>query len=336
MLSYAYHTLQQQDAILIESEPFDHIYDLYAAILGKGISNQIRKGLIKEYKEQTEELSRLRGRIDIANTIYGCTFQNRRCLCIYDECSENSYMNQILKSVVCKLIEKEEVKKENKIVLKKILYRFSNIDNIKLASIDWSSLQYHKNNASYQMLMNICYLCIQQMLLTTKEGEKKMPSFLDEQQMHRLYEKFILEYYKKWFPEYKPSSKKITWAVEGEKEFLPMMQSDITLTDGQQYLIIDAKYYTRIFQERYQNQTIHSNNMYQIFTYVKNQDKYQTGNVSGLLLYAKVEDEIEIEMDYNIGGNRIGVMTLDLGVEFYKIRKQLDSIVQLYFYPKEK
>lgn len=331
MLSYAYHTLQQQDAVLIESEPFEHIYDLYAAILGKGISNQIRKGFIKEYKEQTEELSVLRGKIDITNTIHQCTIQKRSCMCVYDEYSENSYMNQILKSVIYQLIKKEEVKKENKTILKKVLYHFSNIDTIELTAINWSSLRYHKNNATYQMLMHICYLCIQQMLLTTKEGDKKVPFFLDEQQMHRLYEKFILEYYKKWFPEYQPSSKKIAWAVEGKKDFLPTMQSDITLTDGEQYLIIDAKYYTKLFQERYQNQTIHSNNMYQIFTYVKNQDKYQIGNVSGLLLYARIEDEMEIEMDYNIGGNRIGAMTLDLGVDFNEIRKQLDSIIQKYF-----
>jgi len=52
------------------------------------------------------------------------------------------------------------------------------------------------------------------------------------------------------------------------------MQLDIMLTDGENTLIIDAKYYAKTLQERFDKRTIHSNNLYQIFTYVKNQDTY--------------------------------------------------------------
>jgi 5-methylcytosine-specific restriction enzyme subunit McrC len=41
------------------------------------------------------------------------------------------------------------------------------------------------------------------LLLTTEDGAAKMAQFLDDQQMHRLYEKFVREYYKK---EYLPFS----------------------------------------------------------------------------------------------------------------------------------
>jgi 5-methylcytosine-specific restriction enzyme subunit McrC len=183
-------------------------------------------------------------------------------------------MNRILKSVAYSLITKDGVKKSNKDVLKKAMLSFSEVERIELPAINWSSLRYHRNNATYQMLMNICYLTVLKLLMTTEAGTMKVASFLDEQQMHRLYEKFILEYYKKHFPEYKPASKQIPWDVEGKLEFLPVMQSDIMLTDGEKCLIVDAKYYSRVMQNQYDKQTLHSNNLYQIFTYVKNQDKY--------------------------------------------------------------
>ena len=50
------------------------------------------------------------------------------------------------------------------------------------------------------------------------------------------------------------------------------MQSDIHLQMGHTVLIIDAKYYSHTTQMQYDKHTVHSNNMYQIFTYVKNRD----------------------------------------------------------------
>ena len=91
---------------------------------------------------------------------------------------------------------------------------------------------------------------------------------------------------------------------------LPTMQSDIRLQKDNTVLIIDAKYYSRTTQFRYNKHTIHSNNLYQSFTYVKNRD-YQFENlehtVSGMLLYAKTEDEIQPDNVYQMHGNQITV-----------------------------
>ena len=62
--------------------------------------------------------------------------------------------------------------------------------------------------------------------------------------------------------------------------------------------------------------------------YLKNYDNENTGNVSGLLLYAKTDEELEPKDDYLMGKNHIGVDYLDLSVEFEDIRGKLDSIVE--------
>ena len=45
------------------------------------------------------------------------------------------------------------------------------------------------------MLLGVCQLVLEGMLLTTGNGEYRLASFVDEQRMSRLYEKFILEYF---------------------------------------------------------------------------------------------------------------------------------------------
>lgn len=80
------------------------------------------------------------------------------------------------------------------------------------------------------MLISICQLIIEGMLITTDAGEYRLASFADEQRMCRLYEKFILEYYSKHFPELSVSASQIPWSVDdGSRTMLPVMQSDIHL-----------------------------------------------------------------------------------------------------------
>ena len=54
---------------------------------------------------------------------------------------------------------------------------------------------------------------------------------------------------------------------------------------------------------------MHSGNLYQIFTYVKNQDKDDTRDVAGILLYAKTDEDIAPDFMFNMGGNQIGAKT---------------------------
>jgi len=65
-----------------------------------------------------------------------------------------------------------------------------------------------------------------------------------------------------------------------------------------------------------------------IFTYVKNMDAANSGKVSGLLLYAKTDEEIVPDSDYIMSGNRISVKTLDLNTDFFNISRQLNAIAE--------
>lgn len=185
------------------------------------------------------------------------------------------------------------------------------------------------------MLISICQLVLEGMLLTTEEGEYRLASFVDEQRMCRLYEKFILEYYAKECPQVTASASRIDWALDdGIGTLLPAMQSDVMLTHGNRVLIIDAKYYAHTTQTQYDVHTLHSANLYQIFTYVKNKDAEfgdRPHTVSGMLLYARTDEAIQLDKTYQMSGNKISVRTLDLNQNFSEISAQLNAIVSEHF-----
>ena len=333
MLAYSFQVLNENGYKDIATEQFDNVGELCAAILAKGISVQLKRGLGKEYVSQTEPLSSLRGKIDIAESIKTQSMLRKQLVCTYDDFTVNSYMNRILKSTM-ELLIRSDISKVRKKDLRKLLVFFGDVDSIDVYDINWR-LQYNRNNQSYRMLISICYLVVKGLLQTNTAGITKLMDFLDEQRMCRLYEKFILEYYRREHPEVKASASQIPWQLDDDfGAMLPVMQSDIMLSKGRATLIIDAKYYGHTTQSQYGVNTLHSGNLYQIFTYVKNKDaEYgdQPHTVSGMLLYAQTDEVVQPNHVYHMSGNKITVRTLDLNLPFSDIAKQLDGIVATHF-----
>ena len=336
MLSYAYTPLTQGGYESVEKEEFDNIHNLFAAILAKGIGRQLKQGLYREYVDKTESLAALRGKIDINGTVRNKLSRQKLISCEFDELSENNLLNQIIKTTVMLLLRQKNVSPSHKSDLKKEMLFFSNVDDIDPTTIHWSSIRFQRNNNNYRMLIGICQLVLEGMLLTTEKGDYKLATFIKPELMSKLYEKFILEYYNQEHKELDASASQIPWGLDDNVDtMLPVMQTDITLTQGEKTLIIDAKYYSSTLQQHFDRMTVYSNNLYQIFTYVKNKEvelkDKQPHEISGMLLYAKTDEETYPNNDYKMSGNRIGVHTLDLSVDFDKIRGQLDLIAERHF-----
>lgn len=333
MLSYAFQVLNEQGYKNIATEQFHNTAELMAAILAKGIAIQIKRGLGKEYIPQTESLSALRGKIDITESIKTQTMLKKQMICSYDEFSVNGTMNKILKSTV-ELLLRSDISKARKKELRKLMVYFGDIEPIDLYTVDWN-IQYNRNNQTYSLLISICYLVVKGLLQTNSDGSTRLMDFIDEQRMCRLYEKFILEYFRKEHPEITANASQIPWQLDNDiSTMLPIMQTDIMLTYKEKVLIIDAKYYTHTTQSQFNANTLHSDNLYQIFTYVKNKEielSAKPHEVSGMLLYAKTDEAVLPNNSYMMSGNKISVKTLDLNLPFKEIAKQLDAIITEHF-----
>lgn len=326
MLAYAFQILKEQGYANCAIEDFENTADLLSAILAKGVAIQIKHGLRHTYIEKMEPLSCLHGKINVTESIKHQTLIKQQLVCTYDEFSVDCYMNRILKTTM-ELLLRYDIPKNRKKELRNLLLYFTDVSTVDVNGINWK-FRFHRNNQSYQMLMSVCYLIIKGLLQTNADGSIKLMRFLDEQRMCRLYEKFILEYYRKHYPQIKTASSQIEWALDdGINVMLPIMHSDIMLTFENKTLIIDAKYYSYTTQKQYDVNKLHSNNLYQIFTYVKNKAAFG-GKVSGMLLYAKTDEKIQPDNTYIMSGNKISVKTLDLNCEFSEIAKQLNSIAE--------
>lgn len=210
MLSYAFKSLNQSEYENIATEDFDNIHNLFAAILSRGIGIQLKQGIYREYINRIEDLPVMRGKINIQKSVRNRIEHKQLLTCEYDELSENNILNQILKTTVTLLLRCRNMKTEYKDIMKKQMLYFSGVEKTDLNNVRWSSLRFHRNNQTYRMLISICQLIAEGMLLSTEKGEHRLASFIDDQQMCHLYEKFLLEYYIKHFPDLSVSASQIS------------------------------------------------------------------------------------------------------------------------------
>lgn len=232
MLTYAFRELKQNNYEEIAGENFDNIQQLFAEILIKGISCQLKQGIFKQYIIRKDSLPTLRGKLDLNATIQNKLCRKQEIGCEYDELSENNIFNQIIKATVFGFLKHGNIKKDQKTKLKNLMLFFSGIDIIELSTVKWNMLTFDRNNKSYQMLLYVCYFLTEDILMTTEKGKYKMKSFTDEHLCH-LFEKFVLEYYRAKHPEYKAQAAQIDWNIDRDvssTHILPIMQTDILLT----------------------------------------------------------------------------------------------------------
>lgn len=332
MLAYAFQALRQKMYQSLGTEKFDVLSDLMAAILIKGVSTLVKRGLGRGYQEKEEEMPVIRGRLALNETIRRNSLIRRQAVCSYDEFSEDILENQIIKAAMLSLLSlvtRPLLKKE----LQYLLIYFQHVSTVDLRRVQWQGIRMQRDQ-TYRMVLAVCQMWKDSLLQTETDGEKRLIVFTEDHMCH-LYEKFILEYYKRHFPCLQARAAQIPWALDNSfQEWLPVMQSDIMLRRGDDILIIDAKYYSHTMQTRFGGERLWSHNLYQIFAYVKNQDadmKERDHRVSGMLLYAGTDENIQPSVSYSMSGNIIEARTLDMNCDFSHICDQLDTIASTFF-----
>lgn len=334
MLCYAWNVLEQSDKTLVGSKKFDNIYNLLGRIYLNGTNNIIKRGLNRYYIIKNEPCANLKGKINMSDSVKGLTFLDGKMLCQYDNFSDDIKLNQIVKTTISILIKSPQLDLELKKKLKNLRLHFSQIKEIRFSKALFSSLRYNKNNNHYRMLINISELIYKGLITNEEDNEISFSDFVRDNQMAKLYEKFVLNFYRYHLDEelYNVHAPKIKWNLDhniSEKDFalLPEMRTDIVVENKVEntQLIIDTKYYaqTLVSSNWTDVEKVRTGHLFQIYAYVNNSD--YDGNIMGMLLYPTIHDDTNAT--FPIGGYSIGIRTLNLNSEWNDISDRLLSFI---------
>ncbi len=325
LMAYAFRAIDVREYRQIGSEDFRGMEDLLAAILLLGVESQRRRGFERGYREVEEDGWRIHGHIDLRETSALERSGRLGAHYAYDEYDEDTLLNRILKTCLLALLRSERVSQGRRVRLKAALGWLRDVGVVDdPARIPWGSLRYHRNNRTYELLMNVCYLVVENLILTTATGPSRLAAFDDKQWFSTLYEHFLLEYYRRHFPQLRAHAESVR-PPEGAPPFVPTMLTDVTLSYGGKTLILDAKCYGRILTMHYDQGILSAEHVRQIYYYATHAGA--PADASAALVYAGTGEPVD-DCDWIDQGYSLGCRVLDLDVPFADIAAKLDDIAQ--------
>jgi 5-methylcytosine-specific restriction enzyme subunit McrC len=336
LLCYAWDKLEEGKRVNVSQSDYENAIDLYARVLINGCKSLFKRGLERNYNDIKTEYIGVKGKIDFSASLNKNLFKQGRSICQFDEFEVNILQNQILKATLKRLTKVKDI---DKLVKKEIwlyYFKFSNVDDIDLQISLFSKIRIHRNNSAYDFLLKISKLIIENTVLDEAEGTYNFKEFTgSDMAMASLFESFIRNFYTKEQKVFSVRREDIYWDAvpvgNSLGSYLPKMQTDVTLESENRKVILETKYYANALNDRFESKKFHSNNLYQLYSYLRNIETKLTHKKNieseGILLYPVVG--YQLNENFILGTHKLSVKTIDLSKSWREIEKQLFEIVDL-------
>lgn len=328
LFCYAWDRFEEAQSISTGAETSPDLPNLLSRVLLNGMHSLFRRGLDRNYQSISEDLATVRGHIELGPSLKLYAKNIHRLVCEYDELTHDVLQNQILKATLKRLSSVVTIERELSREMQKMVRRLSDVSDIRLSQECFSRVKLHRNNAYYDLLLKIAFLAFD--CLQPKPGGAGFvfqDVLRDEKKMAMVFESFVKNFYRLEQSEFKVEPLTIQWdghAVQVEASGrLPQMRVDVFLRSPEREIIIDTKYYAEAMQSYYGSKSFKSNNLYQLYSYLKNYAPIAGREIKldGMLIYPQVEGHIDARFD--IQGHEVRLATLDLASEWRDIRERL-------------
>jgi 5-methylcytosine-specific restriction enzyme subunit McrC len=332
LFCYAWDRFPEGKAIGLGRTESPEIWDLFATVLVRGVNRLLRRGLDRGYTEIEEEISCIRGRIVVGDTLRRNLLMLGRAKCCFDDLRHDILNNRIIKASIHRLSDADELDEALRHELSRLKRSFSEVADVSLSNTLFRCIQLSRNNGSYDLLIKICELMHFALMPHPKgRGGKFLNILEDEKIMPSVFEAFVRNFFKTQQSEFAVGSELIQWDAQvlnpGGAPYLPAMRTDVTLRSKHRTIIIDTKYYSEALAKNFGQRKIRSDHLYQLFAYLTNCKSRSDGQSppEGILLYPTAAQSVELS--YVIGGHTLKIRTLLLNQPWQKIHAELLNLL---------
>ena len=336
-LCYAWNRLPEP-AVLQASEaaPFHRPLGLLAQVLLHGTRRLLKTGLPRTFQAQEEELTSLRGRVELAPSLGRGLLEQGRAICTFDELSSNSPLHSLLAHTLTTLAGAAALPPVLRRELRQVHQRLPAARTAAPARTPtvatFRELRQRRPDGQAAFLLYVCELVWQSALPEpTVGGRGRFADFRrDEVLMARLFEQFTRNFFRREQRRYRVYAETIAWQAEAgspaDLALLPTMLTDTTLDAPDRKIILDTKYYAAALRPRYDRQRLIAPHLYQLYAYLQNQRPTPGQALEGVLLYPAAAQAIDLR--YTLGGHPVRVVTLNLHQPWPGIATDLLRLVE--------
>jgi 5-methylcytosine-specific restriction enzyme subunit McrC len=336
MMAYAFQfpIMDEKRFLHSSNESFENLEQLIAYLLNDSLDTIFKQGMHYEYVSKDSFLRRPKGKMNITKTVSTPYKVKGEIYCEYDNFSLDNPFNQVIKKTILVLLKSIQVEPFLKTKLKNKLMLLYDVQDISFANYNWSHFKYSRNNRNYRFVIYLAKLLNQREIFNSDVTPSNIRAFMDSQDGHQLFEKFILNYYKVHYPKLRSRPAIIEWNTTEENLLLPIMRTDVFLDFEDHKTILEVKFYKDALLSSGYNSAnkLRSQHLYQLYSYLDNYKlKNPTTAINGILLYAITSDAEKIDEDLKLSQHNLFVNSVSLHKDFKIIKSELESILNLEY-----
>lgn len=317
----------------------ENLMDTVAELLCSETKKQLKYGLNLGYEPLTEELSRLRGKIDHLRTARSSSYLRGKIYCTYEKLNHNTLENQIVRislHKVMKYVKSSQIRFTCKALDSHLGALGIDLFRGNLSSVVSREIDHRRKNSH---LLSLAYLALRMDLVSEELGEGNYLSPLKKDAwIYNLFEKAIGGFYRHhlvntgWIVE---TGRKHSWPLLEStarlSQILPNMITDIELTNPliRKKVIIDTKFTKIVKPGRFRDLTLSSGHIYQLYTYLRTSEEMDSerfDSSSGLLLYPAYGENFYEET--SLQGHKCVFATVNLLAGPNEIKSELLNIIK--------
>jgi 5-methylcytosine-specific restriction enzyme subunit McrC len=167
------------------------MFETLIYFFGEALSNELRKGLHREYIKTSGNLTQMKGRLVMHEHLRRNMFDQAKLYVEYETFSIDNPLMQIFKSSVRLLLEQHQISPLTKQKLNEALYLLNDVSDIKLTLNDFEAIVFHRMNSRFEDLFAQCRFLIMKFFpfSITADSKTKFWSILFD--MDELFEDFL-------------------------------------------------------------------------------------------------------------------------------------------------
>jgi 5-methylcytosine-specific restriction enzyme subunit McrC len=240
--------------------------NLFAHVLSEAVSQQLRRGLYRDYQPKEEVGPRIRGQLQVGPSVGRMLFRQGLAQCVFDEFSPDTLHNRIIKTTLLRLLREGGLDADIALRVRMLLPRLHEVSELDLRARHFSEVRLHRNNREYGLLLDICRFVYEE-AMPTPHGDQAMTfrAFAGDwfKRKGRLFQTFVSRFFELraadagWQVQKSPTFQHpLQAATPAEGGYLQRLETDVYVTHcSGRKVLIECKFYGKPFASKPKRRT---------------------------------------------------------------------------------
>ena len=240
MLLVAYDLEGASPGLAALEKSSDSWLDILMRLFAQALADQLRRGLVRRYRVETDDLPTIRGRLQIEEQLRRNIVHRERLACEFDEFDEDHALNQLFRVAIKRMLL-AATSNATQQALRELMPAFEGVSDVEPSPVWLDSVKLDRLSERFALPLGMAKLFLRGATTRLHSGDQNSFALLFD--MNKLFEKFVARTLRKHLrgKDFEVSIQdKSLYLVQGK---LFQLQPDIVIRKGEKiYCVVDTKW----------------------------------------------------------------------------------------------